>query len=70
LPPGVVQLAISPWGQVEIDGNFAGLAPPLTRLNLPAGSHTITIRNGDFPPLVRVIDISADQPVVIKHRFE
>lgn len=70
LPPGVVQLAISPWGQVEIDGNFAGLAPPMTRLSLPAGSHTITIRNGDFPPLVRVIDVSADQPVVIKHRFE
>jgi hypothetical protein len=70
LPPGVVQLAISPWGQVEIDGNFAGLAPPLTRLSLPSGSHTITIRNGDFPPLVRVVDISADQPVVIKHRFE
>lgn len=69
-PPGVVQLAISPWGQVEIDGNFAGLAPPMTRLNLPAGSHTITIRNGDFPPLVRVIEVSADQPVVIKHRFE
>jgi hypothetical protein len=37
---------------------------------LPAGSHTITIRNGDFPPLVRVIEVSADQPVVIKHRFE
>jgi eukaryotic-like serine/threonine-protein kinase len=70
LPPGAVQLAISPWGQVEIDGNFAGLAPPLTRLSLPTGSHTITIRNGDFPPLVRVIDVSADHPVVIKHRFE
>lgn len=69
-PPGVVQLAISPWGQVEVDGNFAGLTPPTNRLNLPAGSHTITIRNGDFPPLVRVIEVSADQPVVIKHRFE
>ncbi|MFZ5547247.1 MAG: serine/threonine-protein kinase [Pseudomonadota bacterium] len=69
-PPGLVQLAISPWGQVEVDGNFAGLAPPMTRLSLPAGSHTITIRNGDFPPLVRVIEVSADQPVVIKHRFE
>lgn len=69
-PPGAVQLAISPWGQVEVDGNFAGLAPPMTRLSLPAGSHTITIRNGDFQPLVRVIEVSADQPVVIKHRFE
>lgn len=70
LPPGTVQLAISPWGQIEVDGNFVGLAPPLNRLSLPGGTHTITIRNGDFPPLVRQVTVSADQPVVIKHRFE
>ncbi|HEX5686464.1 MAG TPA: serine/threonine-protein kinase [Ideonella sp.] len=70
LPPGTVQLAISPWGQIEVDGNFVGLAPPMNRLSLPGGTHTITIRNGDFPPLVRQVTVSADQPVVIKHRFE
>ena len=70
LPPGLVQLAISPWGQVEVDGATVGIAPPLKRLSLPAGSHTITIRNGELPPLVRVIEVSADHPVTIKHRFE
>ncbi|MEK8029387.1 protein kinase [Ideonella sp. DXS29W] len=68
--PGVVQLAISPWGQIEVDGKFVGLAPPLNQVSLPGGTHTITIRNGDFPPVVRQIEISADRPVVIKHRFE
>lgn len=70
LPPGLVQLAISPWGQVEVDGSMVGIAPPLNRLSLPAGSHTVTIRNGELPPLVRVIEVSADHPVTIKHRFE
>lgn len=70
LPPGVVQLAISPWGQIEVDGKFVGLAPPMNHVSLPGGSHTITIRNGDFPPLVRQVEVSADHPVVIKHRFE
>ena len=70
LPPGVVQLAISPWGQIEVDGKFVGLAPPMNHVSLPGGSHTITIRNGDFPPLVRQVQVSADHPVVIKHRFE
>lgn len=70
LPPGFVQLAISPWGQVEVDGAPVGIAPPLNRLSLPAGSHTITIRNGELPPLVRVIEVSADHPITIKHRFE
>jgi len=70
LPPGYVQLAISPWGQVEVDGAAVGITPPMNRLSLPAGSHTITIRNGELPPLVRVIDVSADHLVTIKHRFE
>ncbi|WP_374672960.1 serine/threonine-protein kinase [Ideonella sp.] len=69
-PPGHVQLAISPWGQVEVDGAVVGIAPPLSRLSLPAGRHTITVRNGELPPLVRVVEVSADQPVTIKHRFE
>jgi serine/threonine-protein kinase len=70
LPPGFVQLAVSPWGQVEVDGAVVGIAPPLNRLSLPAGSHTITIRNGELQPLVRVVEVTADHPVTIKHRFE
>jgi serine/threonine-protein kinase len=69
-PPGVLHLAISPWGQVEVDGTPQGIAPPLTRLSLPAGTHSVTIRNGDLPPLVRSIEITEDKPVTLKHRFE
>lgn len=69
-PSGVLHLAISPWGQVEVDGTPHGIAPPLTRLSLPAGSHTVTIRNGDLPPLVRTVEIAEDKPVTLKHRFE
>jgi len=67
--PGTVQLAISPWGQVEVDGAPAGTAPPLSHLTLPAGHHTITVRNADFPPLVRSVEVDAERPVVLKHRF-
>jgi serine/threonine-protein kinase len=66
---GILQLAISPWGQVEIDGAPAGTAPPLARLNLPEGTHTVTVRNADFPPFVTTVQISAERAVVIKHRF-
>lgn len=71
-PPaqGTLQLAISPWGQVEVDGQVIGIAPPVNRLSLSAGTHTITIRNGELPPLVRTVEISAEIPVVIKHRFD
>lgn len=66
---GVLQLAISPWGEVEVDGASAGTVPPVTRLSLPEGEHTVTVRNADFPAYTTTIRITADQPVTLKHRF-
>ncbi len=66
---GVVRLAVSPWGQVEVDGKPAGIAPPLNELSLGEGRHTITIRNDEFPPFSATVNVTAGQPVHIKHRF-
>jgi hypothetical protein len=69
LAPGVVNIAISPWGQVEVDGKPAGTTPPLSRLDLPPGTHTITIRNEDFPAYTQRVQVYPDKPVTLKHRF-
>ena len=66
---GRVQLAVSPWGEVEVDGRPAGIAPPLNHLDLPPGAHTITVRNGDAPPQTRLVEVHPDQPVSLKFRF-
>lgn len=66
---GDVQLAISPWGQVEVDGASAGVTPPLAKLSLPVGEHVITVRNDDFPPHIVTVQVNADQPIVVRHRF-
>ena len=66
---GTLTLAVSPWGEVEVDGKPAGTTPPLTRLSLPAGPHTITLRNADFPPHTVQVQIGADKPVALRHRF-
>ncbi len=70
-PPaqGQLQLAISPWGQVEVNGQAMGTTPPLTRLTLAEGSHTITVRNEDFPPYTTTVQVVADKPVTLRHRF-
>ena len=67
--PGVLQIAVTPWGQVEIDGAAAGTTPPLTRVTLAAGTHQITIRNEDFAPYATTVTVSADKPVTVRHRF-
>lgn len=70
-PPakGLVHIAISPWGQVEVDGAAVGTTPPLTRLELPQGTHTITVRNEDFPPFTQRVQVDPDRPATLKHRF-
>jgi serine/threonine-protein kinase len=66
---GIVRIAISPWGEVEVDGRGAGTSPPLTELSLSAGRHQIVIRNTDLPPHSVVVNVTADQPVNLKYKF-
>jgi hypothetical protein len=65
----VVQLAVSPWGQIEVDGQAMGTSPPLARLTLTAGRHTVTVRNADFPSFVTTINVDGENPVTLRHRF-
>ena len=66
---GVVQLAILPWGEVFVDGKSRGVSPPLHRLELTSGTHTIEVRNTSFPTMTQRIEVRAGEPVRIHHRF-
>jgi eukaryotic-like serine/threonine-protein kinase len=65
-----VQLAVTPWGNVEVGGRAMGTTPPLTRLSLPVGTHQIIVRNGDLPAFTASVNVSEDKPVTLRHRFE
>lgn len=67
---GKLQLAILPWGEVLVDGRSRGVSPPLKLLELPAGSHTVEIRNANFPPRVERVVVRAGEQVPIRHRFK
>lgn len=67
---GTLRLAVSPWGEVYVDGKTVGIAPPLTVLRLPPGKHRVEIRNSEFPARQQQIDIVAGQTVRIKHKFQ
>jgi len=42
------QLQITPWGNVYVDGVSRGISPPLRRLALTPGPHTIRITNPEY----------------------
>ena len=47
---GRLGFAISPWGEVYVDGRKRGVTPPMTELKLPPGTYTVEIRNTTFAP--------------------
>ena len=67
--PGTVSLAIAPWGQVLVDGTEMGVSPPLNRLDLAAGAHTVEVRNGAAPAFREQIEVEAGKTLVVQHRF-
>jgi eukaryotic-like serine/threonine-protein kinase len=68
-PQAVLNFAISPWGQVEVNGKAMGASPPLTSLTLPEGVHQVVVRNSDATPFSATVLVSADQPTTVRHRF-
>jgi non-specific serine/threonine protein kinase len=67
--PVNVRLQVLPWGEVFVDGQRVGISPPLKQLSLSPGRHRIELRNGDFAPHVREIEVSAGTPIDVEHRF-
>ena len=67
---GLVIFAVAPWGEVYVDGARQGTTPPLAQLRLPAGRHTIELRNGQRQPYVAQVDVVPERPLRISHLFK
>jgi serine/threonine-protein kinase len=67
--PARVALAVSPWGEVYVDGRKKGLSPPLTELRLAPGKHTIELRNSTFAPYAETVNVEANASLKIRHKF-
>jgi hypothetical protein len=67
---GLVIFAVAPWGEVFVNGAREGITPPLAQLMLPAGRHTIELRNGQRQPYVAQVDVAPGRPLRISHMFQ
>ena len=67
---GTVRLNVAPWGEVYVNGEKAGIAPPLRDLTLKPGRHRIEIRNPGFETYSEAVEIRGGEEIRIRHRFE
>ena len=56
---GTYRLAIKPWGVIYVDGVDRGVSPPVKRLTLTPGKHTIRVANPNFHDRVLEVDTGA-----------
>jgi hypothetical protein len=63
------KLLIKPWGTVFVDGQDRGASPPLKRLVLPPGRHTVRIVNPNFRDRVIRIEAGRSASGRIVHNF-
>jgi len=66
---GTVSFDIKPWGNIIVDGISKGASPPMKRLALPPGPHTIEIQNPAGPTVSRTIEIVPGKTIPVRHAF-
>jgi hypothetical protein len=67
--PAVIELNITPRGEVFVDGVWQGTSPPLTRLEVEPGPHSIEVRNRPSPPLSLELSLGSGEAMTITHTF-
>ena len=62
-------IAVSPQGEIYIDGKHYGTTPPITTLDLEPGMHRIEVRSGSRKPYLTYMTVQAGDVRRIRHDF-
>jgi class 3 adenylate cyclase len=65
----VIAFAVSPWGEVYVNGAKVGVSPPLNVVEVAPGRVEVEIRNGAAEPYAASMEVSPGERVRLKHRF-
>lgn len=63
------KLLIKPWGTVYVDGVDRGVSPPVKRLTLAPGQHSLRIVNPNFADHVITVDAGLRESATIQYDF-
>lgn len=69
-PPATIVFAISPWGEIVVNGKSRGVTPPMKSLKLEPGKYKIEVRNTTFPVHTENLDLKARDEVTVRHKFQ
>jgi|GEM_PF-5087148 len=67
---GTLRLLLKGWAEIFVDGKKMGRAPPMNRLELPAGKHVLELTNPAMKPYKAIITIPEGETVEHEVRWE
>jgi hypothetical protein len=70
LPPATLVFAVTPWGEIFVNGKSRGVVPPMKSLKLDPGKYKIEIKNTTFPMHTENLELKARDEVTVRHRFQ
>jgi serine/threonine-protein kinase len=62
-------LAISPWGEIYVDGQNMGVSPPMLSLEVSAGKHKVEIRNDGANSYSTDVELKNGEVKRLKYKF-
>lgn len=65
----VIAFAVSPWGEVFVNGAKLGVSPPVNVVEVSAGKAEVEIRNPGFPSYTQTVELAPGQRIRVKHKF-
>ena len=70
MPPATLVFAITPWGEVFVNGKSRGVTPPMKSIKLDPGKYKIEVRNTTFPPHAESLELKARDEMTVRHKFQ
>jgi class 3 adenylate cyclase len=70
MPPATLVFAISPWGEIFVNGKSRGVSPPQKSLKLEPGKYKIEVRNTTFAPHTENLDLKSRDELTVRHKFQ
>jgi class 3 adenylate cyclase len=69
-PPATIVFAVSPWGEIVVNGKSRGVTPPMKSIKLEPGKYKIEVRNTTFPVHTENLDLKARDEITVRHKFQ
>ena len=70
MPPATLVFAVTPWGEVFVNGKSRGVTPPMKSLKLDPGKYKIEVRNTTFAVHSESLDLKARDEITVRHKFQ